>query len=228
VPLFSRRRIGNSLGERIDTDLAMFRGALARGGQAAHEAELRELVALGRPLRDTIRDIIHQTVDRSQYDRRAAGRWLDRAARQRHRLSREAIDDGYAGWSALKQAELAHAGRRASAVLVGVEDTGWTINENPRVNVRLRVEPEGEPPFEVERKLTVSRVRIPRAGERVEVFYDPEDRSRFTFRIEDLTDDALAGPDRIDQLARLADLRDRGILTDQELAAEKARLLEGR
>jgi hypothetical protein len=33
------------------------------------------------------------------------------------------------------------------------------------------------------------------------------------------------GPDPIDQLARLADLHDRGVLTDTEFAAEKARLL---
>lgn len=34
-------------------------------------------------------------------------------------------------------------------------------------------------------------------------------------------------PDPVDQLARLADLRDRGVLTDQEFASEKARILRG-
>ncbi len=33
------------------------------------------------------------------------------------------------------------------------------------------------------------------------------------------------GPDMIEQLTQLADLRDRGVLTDEEFAAQKARLL---
>jgi Short C-terminal domain len=34
-------------------------------------------------------------------------------------------------------------------------------------------------------------------------------------------------PDPVEQLARLADLRDRGVLTDEEFASEKARILAG-
>jgi Short C-terminal domain len=36
---------------------------------------------------------------------------------------------------------------------------------------------------------------------------------------------AAEGPDRIEQLRQLAELRDQGVLTDQEFAAEKAKLL---
>jgi len=36
---------------------------------------------------------------------------------------------------------------------------------------------------------------------------------------------ASSGPDRIEQLKQLADLKTQGILTDQEFAAEKAKIL---
>jgi len=223
---WGRRRAANAVGDRIDRDVATFQGAVERAHQGEHELELRELVARGRGLRDTLRGIVHGTVDRGQYDKRAGRAWLRRAGAQRSRLAREIAYSDYVGWDATAQSELIHAGRRAPAAIVDVRDTGTTINDNPRVVVRLRVEPDGEAPFEVERKVTVSRVAIPRAGERVEVAYDPADHSRFTFRISDLTDGDRA-PDRFDQLARLGELRSRGILTDAEFEAEKARLLGG-
>lgn len=36
-----------------------------------------------------------------------------------------------------------------------------------------------------------------------------------------------AGPDRVEQLKELAGLRDQGVLTETEFAAEKARILSG-
>ena len=223
---FGRRRLANAAGERMDRDLAMFGGALERSDQGEHAGELRELVALGTPLRDTLRGIVHGTVDRRQYDKAAARAWLRRAHDARGRLGRDVAEADFAGWDAMAQAELLYAGRRAPAVVLDVQDTGMTVNNDPRVRVRLRVEPEGEPPFEVERKLLVSRLAIPRPGERLEAAYDPADREKLTFRIAELTDD---GPpaDRLAQLERLARLHREGALTDDEFAAEKARVLAG-
>jgi hypothetical protein len=102
-----------------------------------------------------------------------------------------------------------------------VKDTGTTVNNQPRVRLRLRVQPEDGPPFEVERKLLVSRLAIPRVGERVEVAYDPDDRYRFTFRAADVAD----APSRLDELAKLGELRSSGILTENEFEAEKRRIL---
>ncbi|MBX5443387.1 MAG: hypothetical protein IRZ32_17905, partial [Solirubrobacteraceae bacterium] len=201
---WGRRRIANALGDRVDRDVATFRGALERGPQGEHEAELRELVAEGAAMRETLRGIVHGTHDRRRYDKRAGRAWLRRAGRQRGRLAREVAD--YAGWDALGRSELVHAGRRAPAVVLGVDDTGVTINNDPRVRVRLRVAPAGEPPFEVERTVTVPRTALPRRGEPVEVAYDPGDRDRVTFRLA-----AGAGapaPDRLAQLDLLGELRD--------------------
>jgi hypothetical protein len=45
-------------------------------------------------------------------------------------------------------------------------------------------------------------------------YYDPPPEAR-----------APSGPDRIDELRKLGELRDQGVLTDEEFAAEKAKLL---
>lgn len=221
---FGRRRFANAVGARLDRDLALFRGALERSDQGEHAAELGELVLLGGPLRDTLRGIVHGTVDRRRYDKAAARAWLKRAHGSRGRLGREVAKADFAGWDAMGQAELLYAGRRAPAVVLDVEDTGVTVNNDPRVRLRLRVEPEGDEPFEAERKVVVSRLAIPRVGERLEVAYDPADVEKLTFRIAELADDA-ASSDRLDQLERLARLHRDGVLTDAEFAAEKARIL---
>jgi hypothetical protein len=224
---FGRRRAANALGRQYDKDLALFEGAVERHADPEHETELSSLVARGRVLRDRLRDIVHGTADRKQFDKAASRAWLSEAGDHRLRLANAAGQDDYAGWNTLEQSELVNTGSRAPAVILDLEDTGMLVNHNPRVRLRLRVEPPGEPTFEVERKVVVSKVKIPRIGERVDVAYDPEDPERFTFRIADLTDDAAAAaaPSRVDQLAKLAELRASGALTDEEFEAEKRRLL---
>lgn len=225
---WGRRRAANAVGDRIDRDIATFQGALERGDQGEEEPELRELVALGVPMRDTLRGIVHGTMDRREYDKRAGRAWLRRASVQRGRLAKAMVAADYVGRNAVDQSELVHSGRTAPGVVLEVRDTGMTVNTYPRVLVRLRVEPDGEAPFEVGRKVLVSRVAFPRVGERVEVAYDPDDRDRFTFRRPGVDDAAGEGPgaDRLEQLARLGELRDGGVLTEEEFEAEKARILE--
>ena len=59
----------------------------------------------------------------------------------------------------------------------------------------------------------------------MEVVYDPDDRDRFTFRVADLAADDADAPSRVDELAKLAELRSGGFLTQEEFEAEKRRLL---
>jgi hypothetical protein len=72
-------------------------------------------------------------------------------------------------------------GVQAQAVVLNVQDTGMTINDNPRVKLTLQVQPEGQVPFEVEKKVTVSRVSIPSIGDQYVVRYDPSDTSKVEF-----------------------------------------------
>jgi hypothetical protein len=153
--------------------------------------------------------------------------------------------------------------------------------------LRLRVEPDEEPPFES----TIKQVfndsygwHIPKEGYSVKVIYDPNDHSKLVLDLEAMpvgpgidrdeavarheramarmrdpdarreqieemkakaaaqvqsaaamqevlarafpqAQGATAGPDLADELTKLADLRDRGVLTDAEFEAQKAKLL---
>lgn len=146
---------------------------------------------------------------------------------------------------------LAEQGKRCSGVVLHVEDTGMTINDNPHVKITVRAEPPGEPPFTVVKKATVSRVKIPREGDRVVVFYDPANRTGsngITFdHVPGFTHPgqsaAAARPpsiftpptpspkpdeedDPLEKISKLGQLRDRGLITAAEFEEQKARLLK--
>src|SRR3954447_894664 len=150
-----------------------------------------------------------------------------------------------------KQAEeLFTTGAKGSGTVVQVQDTGMTVNDNPRIKMTFRVEPlDGSPGFDTEKTTTVSRVQIPRQGDRYPVWYDPQDSSKWAYAtIADETGretmrqlfgevaetfvgmnapaaPAPQGQDTVEQIKQLADLRSQGILSDEEFAAEKAKLL---
>jgi hypothetical protein len=228
---FGRNRIANMLGSRLAQDIELFQGSIDRAPDPEHDDELRRLVVTGAPLRDKLREVVHGTLDRKDYPKADGERWLDEANDHRKRIAMNAVDGDYAGMNGYKQAQLVHTGIRAPAVIVDVRDTGTTLNESPRVELTLRVEPPGEQPFELRHKMFVSRVKVPRVGERVMVFYDPEDRSRFTFQNADVVDDvAAAAPapapvDAVEQIAKLAELHASGALSDDEFTQAKQRLL---
>jgi hypothetical protein len=80
-----------------------------------------------------------------------------------------------------KKKKLLSEGVQARAVIINVQDTGMTVNDNPRVKLTLQVQPEGQVPFEVSKKKTVSRVAIPRVGDQVVIRYDAADPNSFEF-----------------------------------------------
>ncbi len=120
---------------------------------------------------------------------------------------------------------------------------------------RLSVKPEGEPEFEAVVKVSeddFSPAMPLRVGSVVIVLFDPAEHERVAINVaatkatwrshiktthitpaglDQLVSglaaapSAPAAPDVTEQLTRLADLRDRGVLTEQEFAAEKAKLL---
>ena len=86
------------------------------------------------------------------------------------------IPFGFArGKKSERAAELVQHGMRCRGVVVSVEDTNWTVNDNPRVKLTVRAEPDGDQPFTIEKTAVVSRVKIPQAGDTCTVFYDPTD-----------------------------------------------------
>src|SRR5215208_6658914 len=151
-------------------------------------------------------------------------------------------------------AELFESGAKGVGTVVSVQDTGMTINDNPRVKMVFRIEPlDGSPPFDAQKTTTVSRVEIPRQGDRYPVWYDRDDPVK-TWAYATVGDDsgrttmrqlvgeaaetfvgmnapaapapaAAQGQDVVEQIKQLADLHQQGILTDEEFAAQKAKLL---
>jgi putative oligomerization/nucleic acid binding protein len=154
-----------------------------------------------------------------------------------------------------KQAQdLFDTGSKGVGTVLQVQDTGMTVNDNPRVKMVLRVEPiDGAPAFDAQKTTTVSRVEIPRQGDRYPIWYDAQDPAN-TWAYATVADDdgratmrqlfgaaadgfvgmggapaapAAAAPqaDPVEQLEKLAALHAQGALTDEEFAAQKARLL---
>jgi len=152
-----------------------------------------------------------------------------------------------------KAENLLATGARGVGIVQAVQDTGMTINDNPRVAMTFRVEPlDGSTPFEATKTKTVSRVQIPRAGERYPVWFDLNDPSSWMYATVDSDEgraqirqlfgeaaetmtgigdpNAAAGgaatdADPIDQIKRLGELRDAGAITDAEFDQKKAELL---
>jgi hypothetical protein len=72
-------------------------------------------------------------------------------------------------------------GTSAQATVIGIGDTGMTINNNPRIKLTLQVQADGQPAFQATKTATVSRLSIPRVGDTLWVRYDPKDPSKIEF-----------------------------------------------
>ena len=152
-----------------------------------------------------------------------------------------------------KAADLMATGSKGVGTVISVRDTGMTVNDNPRVEMVFRVEPlDGTPAMDLTKKRTVSRVEIPRQGERYPVWYDPADADTWAYATiaDDTGREQLrqmfgaaadtfvgmgapaapapvggGGQDVAAQLTQLADLKSQGLLTDEEFEQQKAKLL---
>lgn len=154
---------------------------------------------------------------------------------------------------AQKAQDLMATGSKGVGTVVSVRDTGMTVNDNPRVEMVFRVEPlDGSPTMDLTKKTTVSRVEIPRQGDRYPIWYDPQDTDTWAYAT--IADEsgratmrqmfgehadsfvgmgtpaapasgAAGGQDVAAQLTQLADLKSQGLLTDEEFEAQKAKIL---
>lgn len=149
---------------------------------------------------------------------------------------------------AARAMQLVATGRKGVGTITEVRDTGVTINDNPRVEIAMRIEPvDGGAPVERSKTATVSRVAVPRVGERYPVWYDPDDAENWAFGV-DMEANAPAevqalfakargtvpappsaepdaGPSPLEELSRLNELRMAGAVTEREFETAKAQLL---
>ncbi|MFP3900723.1 MAG: SHOCT domain-containing protein [Acidimicrobiia bacterium] len=221
-----RLRATNTVGARMKTDLEVFEGVLGEGLVDDRQAAIREIVATGRPLLAEISSVVHGGVKASDFKARVRA-WMSQAGDHRTRAEMAVRKSGFVGkWFGMA-GEKVYGGTRVDGVVARVRDTGTTVNDDPRIELTVRVPgPHGEP-LELTRKLLVARVGIPRPNDPVEVAYDPEDPSEFVFRLRTITDTKDGDAERIEQLERLARLHETGALNDEEFQAEKRRVLGG-
>jgi len=73
------------------------------------------------------------------------------------------------------QSKLLKTGESAKATILEVSDTNMTVNENPVVKLKLRVQPKAGAPFEAEARTLISRLQVGyyQPGQIVNVKYDP-------------------------------------------------------
>jgi hypothetical protein len=71
-------------------------------------------------------------------------------------------------------------GEPAEAEILSISDTGVTVNDNPRVALRLFVRPKSRTGFEATTKLLVSRLSLAafQPGAKIQVRFDPNDLQR--------------------------------------------------
>ena len=142
---------------------------------------------------------------------------------------------------------LVETGGQGVGTVTHVEDTGITINDNPRVTVTMKVEPvDGTTPLKRTKTVTVSRVAIPRIGDRFPVWYDRQDPSLWAYGVDmeagapadvkalfarsaraepEVPGEQASGPSPLEELQRLNELRKVGAVTDREYDTAKALLL---
>ena len=78
-----------------------------------------------------------------------------------------------------KRSELMTTGKAAKADVIGISDTGKMLNYDPIVNIKLSVQPETGNPFQVEAEQIVSKIAVPRVGDKVNIKYNPLNSQEF-------------------------------------------------
>jgi hypothetical protein len=90
-----------------------------------------------------------------------------------------AMDQGQAAIDYVSQMNrVAQNGLEASADVLSVADSGATINMNPLVEMKLHVIPATGAAFEATARTIVSRIAVPRKGDRINIKYNPVDVSQ--------------------------------------------------
>ena len=86
------------------------------------------------------------------------------------------LDMGQSAIDGVNQAQwVAQNGLEATADVIGVQDTGATVNNNPVVMMQLKVTTLAGTQFDTSGQAMVSRIAVPRAGDKIKIKYNPAD-----------------------------------------------------
>jgi len=70
---------------------------------------------------------------------------------------------------------IAQSGMDATAEVLSIQDTGTMINNNPVVVLQLKVQPAMGVEFNTTAQTMVSKIAIPRVGDKIKIKYNPAD-----------------------------------------------------
>lgn len=76
-----------------------------------------------------------------------------------------------------KHAQLMQTGLPGVAEVLTIADTGALVNFNPVVQMRLKVQPQFGPEFETEIQTAVSKIAVPRVGDKINIKYNPANQT---------------------------------------------------
>ncbi len=90
-----------------------------------------------------------------------------------------AMDKGQAALDMQKSgAWIAQSGMDATAEVLSIQDTGSLINMNPVVILQLKVQPVMGAEFTTTAQTMVSKIAIPRVGDKIKIKYNPANPSQ--------------------------------------------------
>jgi len=90
-----------------------------------------------------------------------------------------AMDRGQAALDMQKSgAWIAQSGMDATAEVLSIQDTGSLINMNPVVVLQLKVQPAVGAEFTTTAQTMVSKIAIPRVGDKIKIKYNPANPSQ--------------------------------------------------
>ena len=90
-----------------------------------------------------------------------------------------AMDKGQAALDMQKSGQwIAQSGMDATAEVLSIQDTGSLINMNPVVILQLKVQPVVGAEFTTTAQTMVSKIAIPRVGDKIKIKYNPANPSQ--------------------------------------------------
>ena len=90
-----------------------------------------------------------------------------------------AMDKGQAALDMQKSGQwIAQSGMDATAEVLSIQDTGSLININPVVILQLKVQPTVGAEFTTTAQTMVSKIAIPRVGDKIKIKYNPANPSQ--------------------------------------------------
>ena len=92
----------------------------------------------------------------------------------------QSLDMGKNAIAGVEQMQaLMQNGLDGTAEVVSIADTGAMVNYNPVVLLQLKVTPASGAAFDTTGQTMVSKIAVPRVGDKIKIKYDPADKTKF-------------------------------------------------